>query len=219
MEFEEERHLLVKRLLRYGHIQTDEVVRAMKAVPRHLFVPEKRRKSAYVDTPLPIGGGQTISAPHMVGIMVEAADLAPGISVLEIGGGSGYHAAVMAEMVRPSGRIITVERLPSLAEQARSNLKISGYSDTVQVVVSDGSLGYPEEKPYDRIVVTCGAPQVPQPLKDQLKEGGKLLVPVGGMGYQELLRITRHGDDFEVENLGGCVFVPLIGKHGFPEAI
>jgi protein-L-isoaspartate(D-aspartate) O-methyltransferase len=217
MEFEEERHLLIKRLLRHGHVQSDEVARAMKAVPRHLFVPENRRKSAYVDTPLPIGEGQTISAPHMVGIMVEAADLAPGISVLEIGGGSGYHAAVMAEMVRPGGRIITVERLPSLAERARSNLEISGYSDIVQVVVSDGSLGYPKEKPYDRIVVTCGAPRVPQPLKDQLKEGGKLLVPVGGMGYQELLRITRNGDDFSTENLGGCVFVPLIGEHGFPE--
>jgi protein-L-isoaspartate(D-aspartate) O-methyltransferase len=217
MEFEEERHLLVKRLLRYGYIQSDDVVKAMKAVPRHLFVPENRRKSAYVDTPLPIGGGQTISAPHMVGIMVEAAELVPGMSVLEIGGGSGYHAAVMAEMVRPGGRIITVERLPSLAENARCNLEISGHSDTVQVVVSDGSLGYPKEKPYDRIVVTCGAPQVPQPLKDQLKDGGKLLVPVGGMGYQELLRLTRKGDDFAVENLGGCVFVPLIGEHGFPE--
>ncbi|NYT16270.1 MAG: protein-L-isoaspartate(D-aspartate) O-methyltransferase [Methanomassiliicoccales archaeon] len=217
MEFEEERHLLVKRLLRYGYIQSDDVVKAMKAVPRHLFVPENRRKSAYVDTPLPIGGGQTISAPHMVGIMVEAAELVPGMSVLEIGGGSGYHAAVMAEMVRPGGRIITVERLPSLAENARCNLEISGHSDTVQVVVSDGSLGYPKEKPYDRIVVTCGAPQVPQPLKDQLKDGGKLLVPVGGMGYQELLRLTRNGDDFTVENLGGCVFVPLIGEHGFPE--
>lgn len=217
MEFEEERHLLVKRLLRYGYIQSDDVVKAMKAVPRHLFVPENRRKSAYIDTPLPIGGGQTISAPHMVGIMVEAAELVPGMSVLEIGGGSGYHAAVMAEMVRPGGRIITVERLPSLAENARCNLEISGHSDTVQVVVSDGSLGYPKEKPYDRIVVTCGAPQVPQPLKDQLKDGGKLLVPVGGMGYQELLRLTRNGDDFTVENLGGCVFVPLIGEHGFPE--
>ena len=217
MEFEEERHLLIKRLLRYGYIKSDEAVRAMEAVPRHLFVPENRRKSAYVDTPLPIGGGQTISAPHMVGIMVEAADLAPGMRVLEIGGGSGYHAAVMAEMVRPGGKIITVERLPSLAEKARSNLEITGYSDTVRVVVSDGSLGYPVEKPYDRIVVTCGAPHIPQPLKDQLKDGGKLLVPVGGMGYQELLRVTRNGNDFTVENLGGCVFVPLIGEHGFKE--
>jgi protein-L-isoaspartate(D-aspartate) O-methyltransferase len=217
MGFEEERRLLVRRLLRYGYVGTDEVRRAMEAVPRHLFVPENVRKSAYVDTPLPIGGGQTISAPHMVAIMVEAADLAPGMRVLEIGGGSGYHAAVMAETIRPGGKVTTIERLPALAERARENLEASGYLDVVEVVVGDGSGGFPDEQPFDRIVVTCAAPQVPQPLKDQLSDGGKLLVPVGGMGYQELLRVTRRGKKYHTENLGGCVFVPLIGEHGFPE--
>jgi protein-L-isoaspartate(D-aspartate) O-methyltransferase len=215
MPFEKERRLLVRRLLRHGYIKSEGVQRAMEVVPRHLFVPESVRPRAYVDSPMPIGVGQTISAPHMVAIMVEASELKPGMGVLEIGGGSGYHAAVMAELVRPGGSILTIERLPLLAERARSNLEAAGYSQTVEVMVADGSLGYPKNAPYDRIVVTCAAPYVPGPLKEQLVDGGKLLAPVGSMGYQELLRVTREGDDFEVENLGGCVFVPLLGEHGF----
>jgi protein-L-isoaspartate(D-aspartate) O-methyltransferase len=123
----------------------------------------------------------------------------------------------MAETIRPGGKVTTIERLPALAERARENLEASGYLDVVEVVVGDGSGGFPDEQPFDRIVVTCAAPQVPQPLKDQLSDGGKLLVPVGGMGYQELLRVTRRGKKYHTENLGGCVFVPLIGEHGFPE--
>ncbi len=213
--YEGERNRLVKRLQRHGYVHRNNVKRAMGIVPRHLFVPKNMGGSAYIDSPLPIGGGQTISAPHMVAIMVEASDLEPGMNVLEVGGGSGYHAAVMAELIRPGGSIITVERLPDLADLARSNLESAGYGDTVKVVVADGSLGYEEKSPFDRIVVTCAAPRAPQPLKDQLVDGGKLLVPVGGRGYQELLRINRRGDDFEVENLGGCVFVPLVGEYGF----
>lgn len=213
--YEGERNRLVERLQRHGYVHRDNVKRAMGIVPRHLFVPKNMGGSAYIDSPLPIGGGQTISAPHMVAIMVEASDLEPGMNVLEVGGGSGYHAAVMAELIRPGGSIITVERLPDLADLARSNLESAGYGDTVKVVVADGSLGYEEKSPFDRIVVTCAAPRAPQPLKDQLVDGGKLLVPVGGRGYQELLRINRRGDDFEVENLGGCVFVPLVGEYGF----
>ena len=215
MPFEKERRLLVRRLLRHGYIKSEGVQRAMEVVPRHLFVPESVRSRAYIGSPMPIGVGQTISAPHMVAIMVEASELKPGIDVLEIGGGSGYHAAVMAELVRPGGSILTIERLPLLAERARSSLEAAGYSQTVEVMVADGSLGYPKNAPYDRIVVTCAAPYVPGPLKEQLVDGGKLLAPVGSMGYQELLRVTREGDDFEVENLGGCVFVPLLGEHGF----
>lgn len=217
MEFEEERRLLVKRLLKYGYLSTAEGKRAIETVPRHLFVPEELRGSAYHDTPLPIGDGQTISAPHMVAIMAEAAELGPGLKVLEIGGGSGYNAAVMAEMIRPNGRVITIERVPSLADRARSNLEVAGYHDVVEVIVADGSAGYPESQPYDRIVVTCAAPSVPKPLKEQLTDGGKILIPVGGMGYQELLRVTKKGKRYDVENLGGCVFVPLIGEYGFPE--
>lgn len=205
----------MRRLQRHGYLKDERARGAMESVPRHLFVPENLRRSAYVDSPLPIGGGQTISAPHMVAIMAEAADLEPGMNVLEIGAGSGYHAAVMAELVRPGGEVLTIERISSLAERARLNLSSAGYSDTVEVVVADGSLGFPEKAPFDRIVVTCGAPEVPEPLKEQLVEGGKLIVPVGSMGYQELMRLTRHRDEISVENLGGCVFVPLLGEHGF----
>jgi protein-L-isoaspartate(D-aspartate) O-methyltransferase len=213
--YENERSLMVRKLLRQGYIQSEAVSSTMEAIPRHEFVPEGMGRESYTDSPLPIGGGQTISAPHMVAIMVEASELGPGMSVLEIGGGSGYHAAVMAEMVRPGGSILTIERLPVLAERAMRNLEAAGYSDTVRMKVSDGSLGSPEDAPFDRIVVTCGAPGIPEPLKQQLVSGGKLLVPVGGMGYQELIRLTRDGDEFLEENLGGCVFVPLVGEHGF----
>lgn len=205
----------MRRLQRHGYLKEERTRGAMESVPRHLFVPENLLSSAYVDSPLPIGGGQTISAPHMVAIMAEAADLKGGQRILEVGAGSGYHAAVMAELVRPEGEVITIERIPSLAERARLNLSAAGYSGMVEVVVADGSLGFPEKAPFDRIVVTCGAPEIPEPLKEQLVDGGKLIVPVGSMGYQELMRLTQNGDEISVENLGGCVFVPLVGEHGF----
>jgi protein-L-isoaspartate(D-aspartate) O-methyltransferase len=170
------------------------------AVPRHLFLPPEMCEQAYVDTPLQIGEGQTISAPHMVAIMAEALDLHPGLKVLEVGGGSGYHAAVMAELVRPGGKVFTIERIPLLVEMARKNLEAAGYSEVVEVIEGDGTRGLPEHAPYDRISVAAAAPHVPEPLKDQLSDGGKMLVPVGGSWYPE--------------NLGGCVFVPLIGEHG-----
>jgi len=192
---------------------SERVEEALLKVPRHLFVPENVRSQAYRDTPLPIGDGQTISAPHMVAIMAEALDLREGQKVLEIGAGSGYNAAVMAELVGTTGRIITLERHPSLAEKAGKVLLEAGYSN-IQVVVGDGSLGYPEEAPYDRISVTCGAPRVPGPLADQLKEGGTMLIPVGGLEYQSLLRVRKEGGRMLTEDLGSVVFVPLIGERG-----
>ncbi len=212
---EEQKDRLVDSLVRRGYISSPKVQAAMRRVPREEFLPEDLRNEAYVDTPLPIGEGQTISAPHMVAIMAEHLDLAPGMKVLEIGAGSGYHAAVCAELVAPAGHIYTIERISTLASMAENNIKKTGYSDLVTVVFGDGTMGLPEHAPYDRIFVAAGAPDIPSPLTDQLADGGKLLVPVGGRFYQDLIRIEKRGEKLVKENLGGCVFVPLIGEHGY----
>jgi protein-L-isoaspartate(D-aspartate) O-methyltransferase len=205
---------MVSRLQDSGYVRSERVAQAMLAVPRHIFLPDDMREQAYMDTPLHIGEGQTISAPHMVAIMAEALDLHPGHNVLEVGGGSGYHAAVMAELVRPGGKVYSMERLGILAKAAERNLKASGYGDRVEVVVGDGTKGLPEHAPYDRISVAAAAPHVPEPLKEQLAEGGRMLVPVGGPWYQELIMVASIKNKFTTENLGGCAFVPLIGEHG-----
>jgi len=213
--FEEQRDRLVDSLVRRGYISSPKVQAAMRRVPREEFLPEDLRNEAYVDSPLPIGDGQTISAPHMVAIMAEHLDLSPGMKVLEIGAGSGYHAAVCAELVAPDGHIYTVERISTLASMAESNIKKTGYSNLVTVVFGDGTNGLSEHAPYDRIFVAAGAPDIPTPLTDQLVDGGKLLVPVGGRFYQDLIRVEKRGKKLSKENLGGCVFVPLIGEHGY----
>ncbi len=214
--FELQRKRLVDGLKARGYITSPEVEGAMRAVKRHLFVPEWTRADSYDDRPLDIGEGQTISAPHMVAIMVEALELERGQKVLEIGGGSGYHAAVVAHVVAPDGRVFSVERIASLAERARASLEQAGYSRWVSMVVGDGSRGLAEHAPYDRIFVACAAPDIPPPLFDQLAEGGKLLVPVGPVYVgQELVRVEKRGGRQKRTNLGGCIFVPLIGEHGF----
>ncbi|MHC1630907.1 MAG: protein-L-isoaspartate O-methyltransferase [Methanotrichaceae archaeon] len=192
---------------------SDQVIAALAKTPREFFVPENIRQMAYKNHPLPIGQGQTISAPHMVAIMCDVLDLHEGMKVLDIGTGSGYHAAVMANMVGPEGHIYSIERIPEMIDLARNNLKNTGVTN-VTVMEGDGSAGFPEHAPYDRINVACTAPKVPQPLKEQLKLGGKLVIPVGTC-YQELLLIIRTDRNFEVEHHGGVVFVPLIGKYGF----
>ncbi len=194
------------------------MLEAIDKVPRHLFIPGEMGESAYDDTPLYIGEGQTISAPHMVAIMLEIMDLEPGMKVLEIGAGSGYNAALMAELVRPSGHVYSIERIDKLSKRARGNLERAGYGELVTVITADGSKGWKDEAPYDRIAVTAASPGIPQPLKDQLKEGGILLIPAGTRLYQDLVKITRHGDEFKTENLGEVVFVPLIGEHGYRES-
>lgn len=209
----DERQRMVAGLRGRGLVFSERVAAALLKVPRHLFVPEDVRSQAYRDTPLPIGDGQTISAPHMVAVMAGALELHEGQKVLEIGAGSGYNAAVMAELVGPSGQVITLERHPALAERAARTLLEAGYPN-VKVVVGDGSLGYPEEAPYDRISVTCGAPRVPEALAEQLRDGGIMLIPVGGLEYQSLLRVQKNGDQLLVEDLGSVVFVPLIGEKG-----
>jgi len=190
------------------------VISAMSRVPREMFLPDLLQSRAYDDTPLPIGRGQTISAPHMVAIMCTILDLQPGMNVLEVGGGSGYHAAVMAELVRPGGHVYAVERIAELAEEARSNLARAGV-ENVTIVQSDGSLGLPEHAPYDRISVAATAPSIPEPLKQQLKSGGKMVIPVG-RDSQELYLVTRK-NGFSVVRKMGVIFVPLIGEEGFNE--
>ncbi len=206
---------MVQRLERQGVIHSPPVVEAMRSVPRHLFVPRALRESAYYDTPLGIGGGQTISAPHMVGMMLEYLDLREGQRVLEVGAGSGYHAALAAHIVGPAGRVYSVERVASLARRARKNLEAAGLEGRVEVVVGDGSLGLAEQAPFDRIFVTCGAPEVPPPLLEELVNGGKLLIPVGSRYYQDLILAEVEDGKVRRKNLGGCVFVPLLGEHGF----
>lgn len=215
MDLDQARTTMVLRLRALGVVHDSRVIEALNKVPRHLFLPKGMADLAYIDRPLEIGEGQTISAPHMVGIMAEALKLRPGMKVLEVGAGSGYHAAVMAELVRPGGKVYTVERIPMLADLAWKNLKAAGYDNDVDVVLADGSGGLPAHAPYDRISVAASAPRIPEPLIDQLKHEGIMLVPVGDTGYQELQRITRKGKKYEVEDLGSVLFVPLVGQHGY----
>lgn len=224
MSYEEQRRLLVEKLKREGHIKTPIVERAFLRVPREEFVPPQLRHRAYEDTPLPIGKGQTISAPHMVAIMTELLEPRPGHKVLEVGTGSGYQAAILAEIVAPGedkgaeGHVYTVERHPELAEFARGNLRRTGYADRVTVIVGDGSLGYPPEAPYDRIIVTAAAPRVPPPLLEQLKPGGRMVIPVGDAYEQRLYLVVKRSDG-SVEQVPTtyCIFVPLVGKEGWPD--
>jgi protein-L-isoaspartate(D-aspartate) O-methyltransferase len=214
IEFEHKRNSLVDDLKTRGYVTSRAVEDAMRRVPREEFLPAGLREEAYIDTPLPIGEAQTISAPHMVAIMAESLDLKPGHKILEVGTGSGYHAAVCAEVIAPDGHMYSIERIASLASFAEDNLKRTGYSRLVTVILGDGSKGLPAHAPFDRIFVAAGAPDIPSPLAAQLADGGKLLVPVGTRWYQDLFRVTRKGAKLEKENLGGCVFVPLIGEHG-----
>jgi len=194
---------------------SERVVEAMSRVPRELFVPEELRPMAYEDRPLPIGHGQTISAPHMVAMMCDLLDLRGGMKVLEVGGGCGYHAAVMAELVGPSGHVYSVERIPELVEMARRNLERARYRN-VSMILGDGTLGYSEQAPYDRISVAASAPDIPEPLKEQLRPGGRMVIPVGSYS-QDLLVVTKN-HDIRVERAMGVIFVPLIGKYGFKDS-
>ena len=214
----DEREKLVERLFSQGYIRTQKVKEAMLKVPREEFMPLENSSHAYLDRPFPIGKGQTISAPHMVAIIAEKLDLEEGMNILEIGPGWGYNAAVVGEIVGKKGHVFTIERIPSLAEKARENLEKTGYSEAVTVIEGDGTTGYPDKAPYDRIYATASAPKIPEPLKKQLKIGGKLIIPMGSDYFQELVSILRiSDDDYQTRNLGGVIFVPMIGQHGWPE--
>lgn len=196
-------------------IKQKEVLRAMRTVPRHIFVEEGLQSQAYSDYPLPIGKGQTISQPFMVAFMTEALALTGNESVLEIGAGSGYQTAVLSLLAE---RVFSIERIPALAAKARRMLDSLHYSN-VQIRVGDGTAGWPEEAPFDAILVTAASPEVPETYIGQLKKGGRLVIPVGGESIQELLKITKKNGRTVKEDLGGCRFVKLVGKYGWGEGL
>ena len=209
------RHQMVEQQVVARGVRSEKVLEAMRTVPREAFLPEELREFAYEDSPLPIAAGQTISQPYIVAFMAEALNLQGGERVLEIGAGSGYAAAVLAQI---AGKVFTIERVQDLAHAARRTLAELGYHN-VQVRHGDGTLGWPEEMPFDAIVVAAGGPEVPESLKEQLKIGGRLVIPVGGdQRFQELVRVTRVADNqFELEDLADVRFVPLIGDQGWTE--
>jgi protein-L-isoaspartate(D-aspartate) O-methyltransferase len=214
---------LIDSLVKQGILYSPKVVNAMLSVPRVKFLPEDIQPYGAVDTPLQIGFGQTVSAPHMVSIMNEALQLEVGQKVLEVGAGSGWHAATITELVAAKdvprsewGHVYTVEIVQVLAETARKNIMNAGYGDRITIINADGSKGYPEKAPYDRIVVTAAAPEVPQPLLDQLKANGVMVIPVGEISlFQTLMRLTKdEAGKIRQENLGEVAFVPLTGEYG-----
>lgn len=211
-DYDVARAMLVKAL-RY-EISNERVLAAMVRVPRERFVPLDLQRYAYEDRPLPIGHGQTISQPLMVAMMTEAMELSGQEKVLEVGAGSGYQAALLAELAE---HIVTVERIPELAEEAARRLHDLGYCN-VDVHVAGDSLGWPESAPYDAILVTAGAPHVPQSLVDQLYQGGRLVIPVGQRRVQQLMRVTKTASGVAVQNLGECRFVPLIAADAWAES-
>lgn len=211
MDVNNERNAMVRAQLMKRGITDSRVLDAMATVPRHLFVPPEARAQAYGDRALPISEGQTISQPYIVALMAEALSLRPGDRVLEIGAGSGYAAAVLSQL---AGEVYTMERWPALAENAERSLHNLGYLN-VHVFHGDGTMGLPAYAPFDAIVVAAAAPWVPRPLREQLGEGGRLVIPVGGRNEQILLRLTRTDHRTQTERLGEVRFVPLIGEHAW----
>jgi len=201
------REAMVRDTIAARGVKDGRTLAAMRQVPRHLFVPPALASQAYADYPLPIGHAQTISQPYIVAFMTEALGLEGGEKVLEVGTGSGYQAAVLAEI---AAKVYTIEIVPELAEEARQRLARLGY-DNVEVRAGDGYVGWPEAAPFDGILVTAAAPRVPQPLKEQLRDGGRLVLPVGDE-YQELVVITRRGDAFEERRVLSVRFVPMTGE-------
>ncbi len=214
-EFEFIRRNMVERQIRQRGIRHPRILNAMLAVPRHCFVPIERISDSYADAPLPIGEGQTISQPFMVAAMADALSLAGDERVLEIGAGSGYQAAVLSLLAR---EVIAIETKPVLAAIARERLARLGFSN-VQVIEADGSAGWPASAPYDGIIVSAAAPSVPQPLFDQLTEGGRIVIPVGDSENQQIIRIVKCGGEPVREALYHCRFVPLVGQYGWSDAI
>ena len=214
MEFLAKRERMVEHQIAARGVSAPRVLDAMRAVPRHLFVPEDVRHAAYDDRPLPIAEGQTISQPYMVAVMTQALDPASHHRVLEIGTGSGYQTAILARL---AGEVHSIERYPVLAALARQALDAVGAANVV-IHVGDGTEGLAAQAPFDRILVTAGAPSVPDSLQRQIAPGGRLVIPVGPSGFQRLTTIDRRSDDtFEQEESDPCVFVPLIGRFGWPE--
>jgi protein-L-isoaspartate(D-aspartate) O-methyltransferase len=210
----EERERLLAELESGGYLTDPRLEEAMLGVPRHLFVPLELRDAAYEDRPLPIGFGQTVSAPHMVAMMCTALQVEEGQNILEIGTGVGYHAAIVKHMVGKSGRVTSIEYLPELVQLAKNNLKAA--KSKVEVVEGDGALGHPEGAPYDAIYVTCAIPDVPDALVEQLREGGHFVAPLGITRCQLMAGRKRNGE-LELDDLGPCLFVNAQGNLGADE--
>jgi protein-L-isoaspartate(D-aspartate) O-methyltransferase len=202
-----EREQMVAQQIAARGVRDERTLAAMRAVPRHLFVPEEFASQAYADHPLPIGHGQTISQPYIVAFMTEALHLDEDETVLEVGTGSGYQAAVLAEI---ASRVYSIEIVAPLAEEAGKRLQDVGYTN-VQVRAGDGYQGWPEAAPFDAIIVTAAAPRIPEPLKEQLRDGGRLVIPVGD-AWQELVVLTRRGDRFDEKRVLPVRFVPMTGE-------
>ena len=208
----DQRRLMVEQQLRSRDVADERVLAAMERVPRDLFVPEELRDRAYADAALPIGSGQTISQPYMVARICEALSLNGSERVLDVGTGSGYQAAVLAEL---AGEVHTIERLPELADTARRRLEEAGYGGRVHVHVGDGTLGLPEHAPFGAIAVAAAAPELPPSLYDQLEPRGRLVVPVGKRHGQQLQLVVRSPEGPAVVRSVSCRFVPLVGEEGF----
>jgi len=213
-DYTAERRVMIRTQLQRRGITDRRVLQAMREVPRHAFVPPEWRHEAYSDRPLPIANDQTISQPYMVAIMTQSLALQGHERVLEVGTGSGYQAAVLSRL---AAQVYSIEYFPNLAETARAVLQRLGYTN-VQVMTGDGGLGLPAHAPYHGILVAAAAPHVPQSLLGQLAEGGRLVIPVGSVASQELLIITRHGDDYPQARSVPCRFVPLLGQEGWADA-
>ena len=211
MDFPKARLKMVEEQIVSRGIKDPRLIAAMKKIPRHLFVEEALQSQAYTDHPLPIGEKQTISQPYMVALMTEALLLTGRERVLEIGTGSGYQTAILAEL---SEKVFSVERIRPLAIRARKLLYELGYFN-VEIKIFDGTFGWMEESPFDAILVTAGSPDIPETLIDQLAMGGKLVIPVGDAFVQDLFRVTKTEGGVKKEDLGGCRFVKLIGKYGW----
>lgn len=203
---------MIRRLEAQG-ITDKRVLEVMGRIPRHLFLPNALWDHAYADHPVPIDCGQTISQPYIVALMTQALHLEKSDRVLEIGTGSGYQTAILAELAR---HIYTIERFAALFEKARKLLTDAGYKN-ISFQVGDGTIGWPEEAPFNKIIVTAAAPEVPAPLVEQLAEGGRMVIPVGGRQLQALLAITKEHGKLHREELCACSFLPLIGREGWPD--
>lgn len=211
IDFSKARLKMVEEQIVTRGIRDSRVIAAMKKVPRHLFVEEALHGQVYGDHPLPIGEKQTISQPYMVALMTEAMELKGKERVLEIGAGSGYQTAILAELVQ---EVFSVERIRSLALRARKLLYELGYFN-VEIKIFDGTYGWAEKGLFDAIMVTAGSPEIPRPLYDQLSMGGRLIIPVGDATTQDLIRIRKTEEGMKKEELGGCRFVKLIGRYGW----
>ncbi|MBN1562255.1 MAG: protein-L-isoaspartate(D-aspartate) O-methyltransferase [Anaerolineae bacterium] len=210
-EFDNQRERMIGDQIKGRGIHDVRVLAALRAVPRHRFVPERLQNLAYEDGPLPIGNNQTISQPYIVALMTQMLELRPGDSVLEIGTGSGYQTAVLCEIAK---QVYTLERHSALANRANALLDDLGYTN-VEVYTGDGSQGLPDMAPFDAIIVTAAAPAIPGPLRAQMANGGRMVLPTGERHQQLLQRVRRSGDAWQVESTIPVMFVPLYGQHGF----